>query len=131
VTKPRGAATSIATELLDPLRPTLVAGNLEVPELARRVFIAEHSRPGSAAGAPVRLQGSLNNHGDGAWSPAVMAVWAAASRTGKQSDVSMHHAVPICARDTIDSEAPKRFFVTVVPRYTPDGGHVWTRCTAV
>jgi hypothetical protein len=32
----------------------------------------------------------------------------------------MQNAIPTCARDTVDSEAPQRFLVTVVPRYTPD-----------
>jgi hypothetical protein len=34
----------------------------------------------------------------------------------------MHNAIPTCARTTVDSEAPQRFFIAVVPRYTPDAG---------
>jgi hypothetical protein len=34
----------------------------------------------------------------------------------------MHNATPTCARNTVDSEAPQRFLIAVVPRYPPDAG---------
>jgi hypothetical protein len=34
----------------------------------------------------------------------------------------MHNAIPTCVSNTVDSEAPQRFLIAVVPRYTPDAG---------
>jgi hypothetical protein len=48
--------------------------------------------------------------------------WQCGRQPATQADRAMHNVVPTCARDTVDSEAPKRFLVAVVPRCTPDVG---------
>jgi hypothetical protein len=63
-------------------------------------------------------QGSPRKHGDGAaWPPTVAAVWAAASRTDRQSNSQCHTHL---RQEHRGSEAPQRFPIEVVPRYTPE-----------
>jgi hypothetical protein len=67
-------------------------------------------KSGSAHGpVPERLVTEL--HGRLPW-------WQPTAQTGR----AMHNAIPTYARNTVHSEAPQRFLVTVVPRYSPDAG---------
>jgi hypothetical protein len=46
--------------------------------------------------------------------------WQCGRQPDAQTGRTMHNAIPTCA--TVHSEAPQRFLVTLVPRYTPDAG---------
>jgi hypothetical protein len=48
--------------------------------------------------------------------------WQSGRQPAAQTGRAMHNAIRTCARNTVDSEAPQRFLVTVVPRYMPDAG---------
>jgi hypothetical protein len=48
--------------------------------------------------------------------------WQCGRQPAAQTGRAMHNAIPTCARNSVDSEAPQCFLIAVVPRYTPDAG---------
>jgi hypothetical protein len=48
--------------------------------------------------------------------------WQCGRQPTAQTGRAMHNAIPTCARNTVDSEAPQCFLIALVPRYTPDAG---------